>query len=414
LILFNKFTLPNGLRVLHHLDSGSQLCALNILYDVGAKDEDPEKTGFAHLFEHLMFAGSENVSDFDAELQKVGGENNAFTNNDFTNYYITLPANNIETAFWLESDRMLALSMTEEALEVQRQVVIEEFKERYLNQPYGDSWLNLLPLAYTAHPYRWPTIGRDISHIENARLEDVRAFFSSYYCPSNAILVIAGNIESGHAELLANKWFGDIPAGSRPIRNYAVEPEQMSARTLTMQGSVPLHAILKAYHVPGRLDKSYYALDLLSDIIGNGKSSRLYQSLVKSRKLFVEIDCYLSGDIEPGLMVIEGKLTPGILPQDADKAIEDELAALAGITPAELTKVKNKSETQVRFNDLGVLNKAMKLAYCELLGDPELANTETNGYQAVELQQVLELASTLLRPEKCSTLIYLNGSYAGS
>lgn len=409
LILFNKFTLKNGLRVIHHEDKNSQLCALNVLYDVGAKDELSTKTGFAHLFEHLMFGGSVNIPDFDGQLQQVGGEDNAFTNNDFTNYYLTLPASNIETGFWLESDRMLSLTFSQESLDVQRSVVMEEFKERYLNQPYGDAWLHLLPLAYIVHPYQWPTIGKELSHIEDALLTDVEDFFGKYYSPNNAILVIAGNISLQKAEELARKWFSDIPNRERPVRDLPREPKQELHRSKTLRGNVPLNSLTKAYHMCGRMDPDYYAFDLLSDILGTGKSSHLYNDLVKSRKLFVEIDSYLSGDIDPGLLIIEGKLSKGVPMEVAERAIEEVCAKIKEkVTAAELQKVKNKTETNIRFNDVGVLNKAMKLAYCELLGDVDLVNNEAACYAAVTADHISRLANECLQPQNCSTLYYLS------
>lgn len=406
-MLFTKHTLQNGLTVIHHPDFNTKLCVLNILYRVGSKDESPDKTGFAHLFEHLMFGGSKNVPDFDTVLQTAGGDNNAFTSNDITNYYLTLPFNNIETGLWIESDRMFSLDINQKSLDVQRNVVIEEFKERYLNQPYGDTWLKLLPLAYRDHPYSWPTIGKEIAHIEEARLSDVKEFFDSFYAPNNAILVIAGHIEEAKALELVTKWFGDIPARKVNRPAYKPEPVQESPRHLEIKAPVPLDMILKAWHMPGRMDAGYYETDLLSDMLGSGKSSRLYQQLVKEKGLFSEIDCYITGDVEPGLFIVEGKLSKGISIESGDAAIQELLRdTLLELTEEELQKVKNKTETTLLFNDVNVLNRAMKLAYSEMLGDIDLATRETAYYQAVKLADLVANGQTLLTENNCSTLYY--------
>jgi zinc protease len=414
LIPYTFFELPNGLRVIHHHDDTTQLCVLNILYDVGSKHENPDQTGFAHLFEHLMFGGSVNIPEFDTPLQFAGGENNAFTSNDITNYYITLPATNIETGFWLESDRMLSLAFSEQSLETQRYVVIEEYKERYLNPPYGDVWLKVLPLSYKKHPYRWPTIGKEISHIEDAKMEDVKAFFKNFYTPSNAILVIAGNITLEHATELTEKWFGPIPASQTIKPIYESEPAQTEPRSETVYADVPANLLVKTYHTVARTEPNYYATDLISDLLGSGKSARLYTQLVKEQKLFSELDCYLTGDIDPGLLVIEGKLSEGISIETGEKAIEDVLADFCknGVSETELSKVKNKTETNIRFNDIGVLNKAMKLAYACLLGDIDLVNREAEYYQAVTNKNILSVASSLFDPNNCSTLYYLTKQHA--
>ena len=378
------------------------------MYKVGSKDENPEKTGFAHLFEHLMFGGSVNVPEFDSELQMAGGENNAFTSNDITNYYITLPANNIETAFWLESDRMLSLDFSQKVLDVQKAVVIEEFKERYINQPYGDVWLKLLPLAYKVHPYNWPTIGKDFSHIENANLEDVKNFFYSFYAPNNAILVISGNIELAETKRLTEKWFGPIPAREVKRPQYNFEPEQTEKRAEHVYNDVPLDLIVMGYHICERMHPDYYATDLLTDILGSGKSARLFNELLKKQKLFSEIDCYQSGDFDPGLILIEGKLIRGVTHQQAEEAIEKVIQELveSGVTEVELEKVKNKTETNIRFNDMGVLNKAMKLAYATYYGNTNLANTEVDEYLKVSASDIQRVAKTYLKSSNCSVLYY--------
>jgi predicted Zn-dependent peptidase len=408
LIQYNHFKLDNGLTVIHHYDNSTQLCALNILYNVGSRNEDPNKTGFAHLFEHLMFGGSQHVKEFDVELQSAGGESNAFTSNDITNYYVTLPANNIETGFWLESDRMLSLDFNQKSLDVQKNVVIEEFKERYLNQPYGDVWLHILPLAYQVHPYNWPTIGKEIGHIEQANLEQVKEFFFNYYAPNNAILVLAGNLDLEETKRLTEKWFGPIPRRPTQKIAYAQEPVQTEARSKHIYNDVPLDLMVKAYHMGGRLDADYYACDLLSDILGAGKSARFYNRLVKEQRLFSELDTYISGDADPGLFLIEGKLMKGVSFETAEKAILEELEFLKNnpIDSRELTKVLNKTETNVRFGDLSLLNRAMKLAFAEFLGDITLANTEIDHYQAVSTETLLNVAKTMFVESNCSTLYY--------
>ncbi|SMO76459.1 M16 family metallopeptidase [Solitalea koreensis] len=413
MIHFDRFTLTNGLRVLVHEDHASPMAVLNVLYDVGARDEDPNKTGFAHLFEHLMFGGSINIPSYDEPLQRVGGENNAFTTNDITNYYIQVPAINVETAFWLESDRMLSLAFSEKSLDVQRNVVSEEFKQRYLNQPYGDVWLNLRPLAYTTHPYKWATIGKELSHIEDATLGDVKAFFKKHYNPSNAILVIAGNVTLEEAKRLTEKWFGPIPAGEHYVRNLAKEPVQQEARTQTIKANVPLDAIYKAYHICGRADAAFYPIDLLSDMLSRGDSSRLYRSLVKEKQLFSEVNAYVTGENDPGLLIVEGKLIKGVSVEKASEAIDAELDRIKTelIPDDELTKVKNKLESTIAFSEMNLLDKAMNLAFFELMGDAAQYNLERDRYQAVTAEQIREQANQIFKPENSSTLYYLaNGA----
>ncbi|MES2780673.1 MAG: pitrilysin family protein [Bacteroidota bacterium] len=409
MIQYTYFQLDNGLKVIHHEDVSTQLCVLNILYDVGSKFEHPDKTGFAHLFEHLMFGGSVNIPQFDTPLQFAGGESNAFTSNDITNYYLTLPAPNIETGFWLESDRMLSLDFSQQSLDIQKNVVIEEYKERYLNPPYGDVWLRLLPLAYKIHPYRWPTIGKAVSHIQDATLDDVKAFFKNFYCPNNAILVIAGNITLERATELTQKWFGPIPSQPSQKPKYEQEPKQLEPRIEKIESNVPLDLLVKSYHTVPRNHADYYATDLISDILGSGKSARLYDALVKENRLFSELDCYLTGDIDAGLIVIEGKLLSGVSIQDGEQAIESLLSTFCenGVPEIELEKVKNKTETNIRFNDIGILNKAMKLAYTCLLGDINLVNEEANRYRTITTQDISRVAKELFSHNNCSTLHYL-------
>lgn len=408
MISFDKIILENGLKVIVHQDKSTPIVALNILYDVGARDEDPQKTGFAHLFEHLMFGGSVNIPKYDIPLENAGGENNAFTNNDITNYYLTIPRQNLELAFWLESDRMLELAISQKSLQVQRNVVIEEFKQSYLNQPYGDVWLLLRPLAYKVHPYQWSTIGKEISHIENATIGDVKAFYQKYYNPNNAILTVAGNVTPSEIEKLAVKWFGPIPPGEPNVRNLPVEPVQTAARSLVAKRNVPVDSIFMAFHMCKRNDKAYHATDLLSDILSNGFSSRLYQRLVKDKRYFSDIHAYISGDIDNGLFVVTGKLIKNVKMEAAEKAIQQQLDVLkheyAG--EKELQKVKNKVESSLEFSEVSVLEKAMNLSFSELLGDAGQVNHEITKYQAVTKEQIMETARTVFQPGNCSTLYY--------
>lgn len=410
MIKFEKFTLSNGLRVIVHNDTSTPMVCMNILYDVGARDEDPDKTGFAHLFEHLMFGGSVNIPSYDEPLQRVGGENNAFTTNDITNYYLTLPSNNIETAFWLESDRMLSLGFSEKSLEVQRSVVIEEFRQRYLNQPYGDVWLLLKPMAYKVHPYLWATIGKEISHIENARMEDVKAFFHKHYKPVNAIMVLSGDITTEKARPLAEKWFGPIPGGEPNKRNLPQEPVQTEARSLTVEKDVPVDAIYKVFHMCSKYDKEYYTVDLISDILSRGNSSRFHNELLKKQKLFSDINAYVSGDLDNGLFVVSGKLVKGVKMEVAEKAIDAELDKLKTqfVDEKELTKVKNKMESALVFSEMDIMNKAMNLAISEHLGDADMINHEVEKYNAVTASGIQEQAKKIFTKQNSSVLYYLS------
>lgn len=405
---FERFTLDNGLRVLVHQDRTTPMAAVNVLYDVGARDEDPSRTGFAHLFEHLMFGGSENIPSYDEPLQMAGGENNAYTTNDITNYYIQLPLQNIETAFWLESDRMKSLAFNENSLDVQRKVVSEEFKEHYLNKPYGDAWQHLRQLAYKRHPYQWMTIGKELKHIEEAALEDVKAFFFKHYRPVNAILSVAGNVSADQVKKLAEKWFSDIPAGEKYVRNLPREPEQEAGRIQTVYADVPLDAVYKAWHFGPRLSDEYYAADLITEIMGNGFASRLYQKLVKEEQLFSHISCYQTGSLDPGLLVVEGKVIKGKPVEEANEAIEKEMQKLAeqGVTEEELQKAKNKIESMIEFEDMELLSRANNLAFYELLGDAGLINQELGKYQNVKASFLKETAAKVFRKENCSTVLY--------
>jgi predicted Zn-dependent peptidase len=409
MVSFKRFTLANGLKVLVHEDPTTPMAVVNILYDVGARDEHPDQTGFAHLFEHLMFGGSVNIPSYDEPLQRVGGENNAFTSNDITNYYITLPSVNLETAFWLESDRMLSLAFSEKSLEVQRNVVCEEFKQRYLNQPYGDVWLKLRPMAYKQHPYKWATIGKSLDHIENANINDVKAFFNRHYNPSNAIMVVGGDVKLEEVKRLSEKWFGTIPAGKKIPRLLPKEGVQTDERKETVQANVPLNALYKVFHMPARTEQGYYAVDLISDILSRGNSSRLFRNLLKDKKLFSDINAYLTGSLDAGLFVVEGKPLPGVSMDVAEAAIWEELDRISTelVPDAELTKVKNKMESTMVFSEMSLLDKAMNLAYFELLGDANELNLETQKYLDVNSEEIRSQAKQIFRKENSSTLYYL-------
>lgn len=409
MVSFERFTLANGLKVLVHEDPTTPMAVVNILYDVGARDEHPDQTGFAHLFEHLMFGGSVNIPSYDEPLQRVGGENNAFTSNDITNYYITLPSVNLETAFWLESDRMLSLAFSEKSLEVQRNVVCEEFKQRYLNQPYGEVWLKLRTMAYKQHPYQWATIGKSLDHIENASIDDVKAFFNRHYTPSNAIMVVGGDVKLEEVKRLSEKWFGSIPAGEKLSRLLPIEDDQLEERKETVKANVPLDAIYKVFHMPARIEPGYYAADLVSDILSRGNSSRLFRNLLKDQKLFSEINAYLTGSMDAGLFVLEGKPLPGISMEAAEASIWAELERISTelVPEAELTKVKNKMESTMVFSEMSLLDKAMNLAYFELLGDANGLNSETQKYLDVTAEEIREQARHIFRKENSSTLYYL-------
>lgn len=408
MVHYDEFELGNGLHVIVHEDPTLPIAAFNLMYKVGSKDENPLKTGFAHLFEHLMFGGSKNISQYDEFLQKVGGENNAFTTPDITNYYITLPAINLETAFWLESDRMLGLSFDPKVLEVQRKVVIEEFKQRYLNQPYGDVWLKLRPLAYRKHPYRWPTIGKDITHIKKATIEDVKEFFRQFYVPNNAILAVAGNVSTHLVQNLAEKWFGPVPAGNSSKNILPEEPKQNEKRKLDVTADVPSEAVYMAWHMGGRMTDDYYAADLLSDILGKGKASRLYQGLIKKEKIFNTINAYVSGSADPGLFIIEGKVKKGIRLEDAEASVHNTIEdlKLGNLSKNELNKVKTQEETSHAFSEVEVLNRAMNLAYFANLGNPGMYNEEIDKISSVDIDMILQACKHILKEENLNVLYY--------
>jgi predicted Zn-dependent peptidase len=409
MIHFERTKLANGLTVIVHQDKTTPMVAVDVCYNVGSRDEHPDRTGFAHLFEHLMFGGSKHIPLYDEPLQKAGGDNNAFTSNDLTNYYLTVPKNNIETGFWLESDRMLELAFSKKSLDVQRNVVIEEFKQRQLNQPYGDVWPLLRQLAYKVHPYQWPTIGREISHIENATMQQVKDFFFAHYAPDNAVLVVTGDVDFDQIVKLADRWFGSIPNRNVKPRNIPQEPEQPELREQTVIRGVPNDTIYMAYHMSDRLDPMYYATDMVSDVLSNGNSSRMYLNLVQKEKLFTELDAYLSGDYEPGLFVVSGKPSDGISLETARKAIERELDRMKQdrVPEYELEKVKNKVEANIVYGEMNYLTKAMNLATNEILNDASLINSQVESYRAVTSEQIQEVSQHIFRPENCSVLNYI-------
>lgn len=412
MIEYNRFVLANGLRVLVHEDNSTPMAVVNVLYNVGARDEEPSKTGFAHLFEHLMFGGSINIPEYDEPLQRAGGENNAYTTNDLTNYYCQLPAENIETAFWLESDRMLSLAFSKKSLDVQRKVVCEEFKEHYINKPYGNAWHKMRELAYKVHPYRWMTIGKELKHIEEAELADVKNFFFKYYRPNNAILVVAGNVKKEEVKKLAEKWFGVIEAGENFERNIPQEPTQTEPRKLTVKENVPLNALYKTWHMPGRIDRGYHAADVITEILGGGASSRLFQSLVKEKRLFSNIECYHFGSIDKGLLTIEGKLIKGVDVKAAEDAVEEELQKLKEelVSEDELQKVKNKTESLIAFEDITVMSRAASLAFYELLGNADLINQELSKYNAVTTQDVMNYSKEIFTENNSNVLYYYSNN----
>jgi len=408
MIKFTRHTLDNGLRIIIHEDHSTPMAAVNIIYNVGSRNESPEKTGYAHLFEHLMFSGSKHAPNFDTPLQLAGGESNAYTNCDLTNYYDVLPADNLETAFWLESDRMLNLDLTEKSLEIQRKVVTEEYKETCLMPPYGQAWHNLMELTFKEHPYRWPVIGRTIEHIEKVKLEDIHSFFNHYYSPSNAVMVVAGAVKHQQVVDLAEKWFSEIPKGVKISTSLPQEPVQQAPNVLHKRKKVPMDALYMAFHMPNRLHPDYYAVDILSDVLCNGNSSRLFRKLKKDQELFADIDCYITGHIDPGLFIIEGKPSQGVSLAQAEAAIWKELNEMKAdqIPARELQKLKNKLESSLVFSEATVLNKAINLAFFEILDDAALINREAELYQAVTVEDVLRVANEILRPNNCSTLWY--------
>ena len=409
MIHFEKHTLANGLRVIVHQDTTTPMVAVNVVYHVGSKVEHPDHTGFAHLFEHLMFGGSVNIPDFDGPIQLAGGENNAFTNTDLTNFYEVLPACNIETALWLESDRMLQLKFNKRNLDTQKKVVIEEFKETCLEEPYGDMWHHLSGLSYKVHPYRWPTIGKELSHISTATLQQVEDFFYGHYRPSNAVVVLAGNIDPQTGFSLVEKWFGEIPSGTVANTDAPAEPEQTEFRQEILVQDVPHEAVYQGFHMASRMTQEYYAADMLSDVLANGRSSRFYQSLYKEKKYFSTIDAFISGTIDPGLFIIEGKTMPEVALETAMEAIWQELNQVATqkISDNELTKLKNSVTSSLAFSEASILNKAISLAYFELLGSASLIHDEADRYMQIDAEAIRAVAEKLFRKENCNHILYL-------
>ena len=412
MIQFERFQLENGLKVLVHQDTSTPMAVVNVLYNVGAKDENPSKTGFAHLFEHLMFGGSVNIPVYDEPLQRAGGENNAYTTNDITNYYCQIPAENLETAFWLESDRMLSLAFSPKSLEVQRKVVCEEFKEHYINKPYGDAWHKMRELAYTKHPYRWMTIGASLAHVEQATMEDVKDFFFQFYRPNNAVLVVTGNVNTDQVKELAEKWFGPIPAGKPYVRNLPAEPQQEKSRSLDVRADVPMDMLMMTWHMGGRFDEGYHATDLLTDVLGGGASARLYEQLIKVKQLFSSIDCFHFGTVDPGLLVITGKLVKGVTMSVAEKAVLAEVEQIKNtlLPLKEVQKVINKTESLICFEDMSIMNRAHSLAFYELLGDAAMMNEELAKYQAVTPEMIQKTANVIFNDNNRNTLYYYSKS----
>ncbi len=409
MIHYTKKTLSNGLRVLFHCNTNSQMAVVNVLYDVGAKDENPSQTGFAHLFEHLMFGGSKHIKHYDTPLQEVGGENNAYTTNDFTNYYIQLPKQNIETALWLESDRMLSLAFNQRSLDVQKKVVCEEFKEHYINKPYGNVWKLLREMCYTTHPYQWMTIGKELSHIEDAQLQDVKNFFHKHHTPANAILVVSGNFEEAFIFNLIEKWFGSIPNRTAYKRNLPTEPLQTSARTIEHKAKVASNAFYKCWHIKDRLHDDYYTTDVLSDILGQGHSARLHQTLIKDKKLLSHCNAYHLGSIDNGLFVVEGKLNPDVSFAQVETILQDTLDDLQQnkIEEKELEKIKNQIETSIAFENLSMLNVANELAYFELLGNANLINEEFSHYAKIQIADIQTVSQNIFQEHNSNTLYYI-------
>lgn len=408
MINFSEFHLSNGLRVIVHEDPSVQIAVMNVLYCVGSRDEDPEKTGFAHLFEHLMFGGSIHIPNYDEPLQRAGGENNAFTSTDITNYYLMLPAANLETGFWLESDRMLGLAFNQKSLDVQRKVVIEEFKQTYLNQPYGDAWLKLCPLSYRRHPYRWPTIGKEISHIENAALEDVKNFFGRYYVPNNAVLTVAGNVTLDQVRMFCEKWFAPIASGKKIVRQIPREPKQRKKRTMLTTADVPADALYKTYHMCGRFEADFLATDLLSDVLSRGDASRLHYHLVHKKQIFTRVGAYPAGSLDPGLLVVSGRLRKGITFEQAEEELGKVLAQTVEeeIPKAELEKVKNQYEASLQIEHTEVLGRAMGLAFASLSGDTHSLNREMEAVEKLTSEDLGRAAVKVLDENNSSVLYY--------
>lgn len=406
--MINRHTLANGLRIVHHEDTSTQMVAVNVLYDVGARDENPEHTGYAHLLEHLMFEGSVNIPDYDTHVQMAGGENNAWTNNDLTNYYITVPRHNVETAFWLESDRMLGLALTEQSVEVQKGVVIEEFKQSHLNRPYGDVQHLIRPMAFKSHPYRWPTIGICPEHIERATLKEVMDFYQRFYLPANAILSVVGNISAEETFRLAEKWFGGIEKGNIAQRTLPQEKQQTHLRRKTVYRNVPADLLAMAFHMPDRRSHDYHTCDLITDLLSAGRSSRLVQHLIREKRLFTSIDAYIQGSLDEGLLFVIGRLTEGTSCEKAEKSVWDELNVLKQeqVPEEELSKVRNRSESERTFNNINYLNRAINMAQMELIGQDCELSEELQRYCSVTTGDIKRVAKEIFLKRNCSVLYY--------
>jgi zinc protease len=410
MIQYERFELENGLRVILHEDQTTPMAAVSVVYDVGSRDEHFNKTGFAHLFEHLMFSGSLNVQDFDTPIQLAGGENNGFTNNDMINFYEFAPAENIETLLWLESDRMLSLDINQKKLNIQKKVVVEEFKETVLNEPYGDIWHHILPMAYTSHSYKWPTIGVDFKHIEEAKIDDVKTFYKNYFHPQNAILCIAGKINIEKSKELVHKWFGNIPSGNKIMRDIPQEPEQEELRSKTVQGQIPVNSIYFAYKMPARRSHDYLICDLISDLLSDGPSSVLYKKLVKEDKIFTEVDAYLLGSMDEGLFIIEGKLTDNHTLEKGESSILEIIEEFKNslISSTDVEKILNRIEYSQLTSEYGIMNKALNLCYYELLGDVELINTEVEKYKQISPADIQRVANQIFQNSKVNILKYVS------
>jgi predicted Zn-dependent peptidase len=408
MINYERFQLENGLEFLVHEDHSSEMAVMNILYKVGSRNEIPGKTGLAHFFEHLMFGGSRNAAVFDLELERVGGESNAFTNTDITNYYITLPAINIETAFWLESDRMLQLNLSKKTIDVQRKVVVEEFKQRYLNQPYGDAMHKLRDLAFVQHPYRWPTIGRSIGEVKSYSKQDVEEFYFTHYRPDNAVVVVAGKVGVEQVKRLAQKWFSDIPPGEIPKKTIPREEKQAGKKVQYVQADVPTDALYKAYHVPGRMEKGFLECDLVTDILGFGRSSVLEQKLVKNSPIFASCNAYLLGNVDPGLMIIMGKMEKGRSAEEAEEILDESIREFKGklVSQEIIDKVKNQTEAMKSYDAVQLLKRAMNLAYYAHLGDPELYQWEYETKMSITADQISRTAQDILIEDNASVMYY--------
>ena len=408
MIKYQKRVLKNGLTMLVNRDRASKLAAVNILYKVGARNEMADKTGFAHLFEHLMFRGTESVPEFDVPVVMASGENNAFTNNDYTDFYITLPKENLSTALWLESDRMRNLNISEEAYETEKHVVIEEFKQRYLNQPYGDESLLLRDMCYKVHPYRWSAIGISPDHIERATLDDVRAFYNLHYRPSRAILSISADLEEEYMLDMAEHYFADIEDMGGDITPVPAEPMQTEPRRMVVEREVPATNITIAFHMGDRLSRDFFLGDLASDLLAGGESSRLINRLVKERGLFSSVNAYILGSLDAGLFIIKGRLMPDTTEQEAERALWGELEELmaGNVSDYEMEKVKNKFEANMLMGEINVMNKAMNLGFYAMIGDLDLLNSEADIYRSIDRQELMSFARRCFVERNSSTLIY--------